>query len=57
LKQDPAEEHEVGTQQPAKLAEMKALYQKTYGSIPKVEPYGGNTLKSGRVARGPMGPK
>jgi len=36
---------------------MKALLDKTFEKIPSVQPYGGNKLHSGRIARGPMGPE
>jgi arylsulfatase A-like enzyme len=56
LKNDPEESKNVAQEQPEKLAEMKALYVKTFEGIPSIEPYGGNKLESGRLANGPMGP-
>jgi choline-sulfatase len=56
LANDPGESKNVAGEQPAKLAEMKALYEKTFAAIPSIDPYGGNKLESGRLANGPMGP-
>jgi arylsulfatase A-like enzyme len=56
LVNDPGETKSVAKDQPEKLAEMKALYEKTFGSVPSIDPYGGNKLESGRLANGPMGP-
>lgn len=56
LATDPAEEKNLAREQPEKLAEMKALYEKTFAAIPSIPPYGGNKLESGRTANGPMGP-
>jgi len=56
LKQDPGEEHDLSAEEPAKFAEMQALFEKTFAQIPSVTPYGGATLKSGKSANGPSGP-
>ncbi|HMA96205.1 MAG TPA: hypothetical protein VKP30_26140, partial [Polyangiaceae bacterium] len=56
LAKDPGEEKNVAREEPEKLAEMKALYEKTFAAIPSIDPYGGNKLESGRLANGPMGP-
>lgn len=56
LTADPGEEKNLASEQPEKLAEMKALYEKTFATIPSIDPYGGNKLESGRLANGPMGP-
>jgi choline-sulfatase len=56
LKDDPGEERDLAKSQPDKLAEMKQVYSRTYAGIPRLEPYGGMKLKSGRAARGPTGP-
>lgn len=56
LRKDPGETHDIGKDEPETLARMRALFEKTFAAIPSVEPYGGMTLKSGRVARGPIGP-
>jgi len=57
LANDPGETKNVAQEQPEKLAEMKALYLKTFERIPSIDPYGGNKLESGRLANGPMGPR
>lgn len=57
LARDPGEERDLAQEQPAKLAEMKALFADTFAKIPSVEPYGGSKLHYGRPARGPMGPE
>lgn len=56
LAKDPGEETDLAEQEPAKLAEMKALFKATFAKIPSVAPYGGNKLHSGRSANGPIGP-
>jgi choline-sulfatase len=56
LSNDPGETKNVAGEQPSVLAEMKALYDKTFAAIPSIEPYGGNKLESGRLANGPIGP-
>ena len=56
LSSDPGEANNVAGSQPDKLTEMKALYEKTFATIPSIEPFGGNKLESGRLANGPMGP-
>jgi choline-sulfatase len=56
LANDPGETKNVASERPDKLAEMKAMYEKTFAAIPSIEPYGGNKLESGRLANGPMGP-
>ncbi len=53
LKSDPGETKNLAKTQPEKLAEMKALYQKVWGPLPKVKPYGGNKLEGGGTASGP----
>jgi arylsulfatase A-like enzyme len=53
VKNDPGETKDLAKQQPEKLAEMKALYQKVWGALPRVKPYGGNKLEGGGVASGP----
>ena len=53
LKSDPGETKNLAKTQPEKLTEMKALYQKVWGPLPKVKPYGGNKLEGGGTASGP----
>ncbi|HEY6555614.1 MAG TPA: sulfatase-like hydrolase/transferase [Polyangiaceae bacterium] len=54
LKTDPGEKQNLAKTEPEKLAAMKALYEKTWGAVKTVKPYGGNKLKSGGTANGPM---
>lgn len=54
LKNDPGEKKDLAKSAPDKLAEMKALYQKLWGSLTKVKPYGGNKLEGGGTASGPQ---
>jgi hypothetical protein len=56
LKKDPGEEHDLAKEEPEKFAEMKALFEKTWSTIPAVKPFGGIKLKGGSTANGPMGP-
>lgn len=56
LEADPGELKDVSKDQPAAFGEMKALYEKTFGAIPSILPFGGNKLESGKIANGPMGP-
>ncbi len=53
LAKDPGELSDLSKKDPEKLAEMKALYEKVWGAVPKVKPYGGNKLMGGGVANGP----
>ncbi len=52
IKNDAAESKDLAKSMPDKLAELKKLYETHYSAVPKVEPYGGMKLKSGREARG-----
>jgi arylsulfatase A-like enzyme len=56
LAADPGELHDLAKSEPEQLASMKAEFDRTWSAIPFVEPYGGNKLREGRTAKGPMGP-
>jgi hypothetical protein len=56
LSSDPGELRDIAKSEPDKLATMKAEFDRTWATIPFVEPYGGNKLREGRTAKGPMGP-
>ena len=56
LKNDPGETKDLAKSEPDKLAELKKTFDEIWSKIPSVEPYGGNKLKSGKLANGPMGP-
>lgn len=53
LKDDPGELKDLDKKEKDKFEEMKALYKKVWGEVPKVKPYGGNKLINGRFATGP----
>jgi arylsulfatase A-like enzyme len=57
LKDDPGEKKNLAKLEPAKLKEMRALFDATFEGIPSVMPFGNMKLKSGRRARGPSGPE
>lgn len=56
LKQDPGELANVAEKQPEKLREMAVRFEREFGRVPRIEPYGGMKLKSGRLAQGPERP-
>jgi choline-sulfatase len=57
LANDPDEKIELSKKEPEQLARMQAVFDKTWKEdIPRVEPYGGAKLRSGRIAKGPSGP-
>jgi choline-sulfatase len=56
LDEDSGEEHELSKREPEVLARMKRRLAEVSASIPEVEPFGEMKLKSGRIARGKMGP-
>lgn len=57
LKNDPAEEQDLSKKEPEKLAEMIALYDKTWKDIEVIVPFGDIKLPSGKTANGPRGPE
>lgn len=56
LAADPGETKNLAKDLPEKLEEMKSLHKSTFDAIPRIEPYGGMKLDSGRLANGPAGP-
>jgi arylsulfatase A-like enzyme len=56
LKDDPGETTNLVKTHPEPLQQMKQLFDATWNAIPQIDPYGGNTLKSGRKANGPSKP-
>jgi choline-sulfatase len=56
LAADPGELHDLAKTEPAKLAEMQAADALARSKIPRLEPYGGMKLRSGKMAKGPMAP-
>ncbi len=56
LKEDPGEKQDLAKKEPEQLQRMRQLYDEARDKLPIVAPYGGNKLKGGRTASGPMGP-
>ncbi len=56
LKSDPEELKDLAAERKDELARMRALLDKRYETLPRIEPYGGTKLKEGGIARGPVGP-
>jgi arylsulfatase A-like enzyme len=56
LETDPGEETDLSKTEPDLLADLRAEYQKIVATLPIVAPYGGNKLREGGKATGPMGP-
>jgi choline-sulfatase len=56
LKKDPDELENLAKREPEKVRELVSLLEASFEKIPRIEPYGGMKLKSGRRARGPEGP-
>jgi arylsulfatase A-like enzyme len=57
LKNDPGEEQDLAKKEPEKLAEMVALYDKTWKGIEVIVPFGDIKLPSGKKANGPRDPQ
>jgi arylsulfatase A-like enzyme len=56
LETDPDEKTDLSRTDGDLLADMKAEYRKIVEAMPIVAPYGGNKLREGGKANGPMGP-
>lgn len=56
LKDDPGETKNLAKEQPEKLAELKREFDAEWSKLQRVKPYGGNKLRSGGTATGPMKP-
>ncbi len=56
LKQDPGEQHNLAKEQPEKLAELRERFDKEWGKYERKAPFGGNKLRGGGIANGPMAP-
>jgi len=57
LKTDPSEQKDLSKAEPAKLAELRALLDKKFAALPRVQPHGGMKLKGGGTADGPLRPE
>ncbi len=55
LKTDPGEEKDLAKDEKAKFDELDALLKAEFDKLPTVAPFGGNKLKSGKLATGPKG--
>jgi arylsulfatase A-like enzyme len=51
---DAGETRNLAKLEPQKLLELKRVYQELWGKVAKVKPYGGNPLKGGGFANGPV---
>lgn len=56
LKDDPGEEKDLAAEMPEKLKELDAKLKEKFDALPVIQPFGGNKLKSGKIANGPKGP-
>jgi arylsulfatase A-like enzyme len=57
LKADPRELENLGETKVGKLQELAVRFEREWGRIPSIEPFGGMKLRSGRLAQGPEHPK
>ncbi len=56
LKDDPDELKDLAKAEPEKLKELYELLKAEFKKLPVVKPFGGNKLRSGKIATGPKGP-
>jgi arylsulfatase A-like enzyme len=56
LKDDPGETKDLAEEMPDKVKDLDAKLQAKFEALPVVAPFGGNKLKSGKLASGPKGP-
>lgn len=56
LKDDPGEEKDLAEQMPDKVKELEGKLKQQFDALPVIAPFGGNKLKSGKIANGPKGP-
>ena len=56
LKEDPGEQRNLAKGKPEKLAELRELFDKEWSKYERKAPFGGNKLRGGGVANGPMKP-
>lgn len=56
LKEDPGEEKDLAEQMPDKVKELETKLKDKFKALPVIAPFGGNKLKSGKLANGPKGP-
>lgn len=56
LKSDPGEEKDLVKDEPAIAKELSSKMKAAFDKLPVVKPFGGNKLRSGKIATGPKGP-
>lgn len=56
LKEDPGEEKDLAAELPDKVKDLDAKLKEKFAALPVIAPFGGNKLKSGKLATGPKGP-
>ncbi len=56
LKSDPGEEKDLSKEKPEKVKALAAKLDAYFEKLPVIKPFGGNKLRSGKIATGPKGP-
>jgi arylsulfatase A-like enzyme len=56
IKEDPGEEKDLAKDEPEKVKELEAKLKAEFEKLPVIKPFGGNKLRSGKLATGPKGP-
>ncbi len=56
LAKDPGEEKDLSSEQAEKVQELSAKLDAYFDKLPVIRPFGGNKLRSGKIASGPKGP-
>lgn len=56
IKKDPGEENDLSKEMPEKVEELEAKLKAAFDALPVIQPFGGNKLRSGKIATGPKGP-
>ncbi len=56
IKQDPGEEKDLAKEQDDKAKELRSKLDAAFAALPVIQPFGGNKLRSGKIATGPKGP-
>lgn len=56
LEKDPGEETDLSSEMPEKVEELEKKLKAEFDELPVIAPFGGNKLRSGKIATGPKGP-
>lgn len=56
LAQDPAESTDLAAKEPEIVKRLDEALKAYFGKLPVIRPFGGNKLRSGKIADGPKGP-